>query len=209
MTRKLKDYPEISLKPENLNIQADLTDVFGRKAPLHIEIGFGRTTFLLNQSMACPFFNFLGIESASKYYRHGVDRLGRWKVKNVKLIRAKAAEFIGRFLCPESVCCYHIYFPDPWPKRRHHKRRLFNEANLARLIDTLQIAGQIKIATDHTEYFRAICDVLYLRRERLRQVPFVAACGAADGECVGTNYERKFIKQQKPIYSIAVEKYNR
>ena len=87
MVRKLKDYPEISLKTEDLSGRIDFSRLFGRCGPVHIEIGCGKAAFLINQANARPQVNFLGIERASKFYRFAVDRVGRWKLKNVKIIR--------------------------------------------------------------------------------------------------------------------------
>jgi tRNA (guanine-N7-)-methyltransferase len=115
---------------------------------VHIEIGSGRGTFLLNQAMARPVVNFVGIEWASQSYRCSVDRIGRWVLTNVRIIRTDAAQFLAEFLPDSSVECFHIYFPDPWPKRRSHKRRFFCSANVAQLVCRLIPGGIIRIATD-------------------------------------------------------------
>ncbi len=87
MARILKEYPSVALKPENLDGKIDFVRVFGRAGPVHIEIGTGKGTFLLNQARAQPGGNFLGIEWARKYYRYAVDRIGRWGLTNVRIIR--------------------------------------------------------------------------------------------------------------------------
>src|SRR4030042_1523728 len=153
MARILKDYPEISLKAESLDGKIDFVRIFGRKGPVHVEVGTGRGTFLLNEAQSHPETNFLGIEWASKYYRYAVDRIGRWGLKNVRIIRTEAAGFITDFVADGTVECFHIYFPDPWPKKRHHKRRFFCEKNLEQLLRCLEPCGIIKAATDHAEYF--------------------------------------------------------
>ena len=78
MTRIIKDYSEVSLNPEDLDGKIDFSHIFGRTAPVHIEIGSGKGTFLVSGAGAEPDINFLGIEWARKYYRLAVDRLGRW-----------------------------------------------------------------------------------------------------------------------------------
>jgi len=85
MTRKLKEYPSVVLKPEDLRGEIDFNQVFGRSCPLHIEVGTGKATFLLSQAITHPDINFLGIERANKYYRYAVDRIGRWA--RAKLLR--------------------------------------------------------------------------------------------------------------------------
>ena len=116
MARKLQEYPSVSLEPEDLDGRINFFKIFGRSGPIHIEIGSGKGTFLVNQAKAQPDENFLGIEWARKYYRYAVDRVGRWGLKNVRIIRTDAAVFIADFIADSSVDCFHIYFPDPWPK---------------------------------------------------------------------------------------------
>ncbi|MHC4228692.1 MAG: tRNA (guanosine(46)-N7)-methyltransferase TrmB [Planctomycetota bacterium] len=206
MARILKDYPGISLKPENLDEKIDFVRIFGRPAPLHIEIGAGKGTFLLSQAKALPSDNFLGIEWARRYYRYAVDRIGRWGLTNVRIIRTDAAAFLADSVPDDCVDCFHIYFPDPWPKKRHNKRRLICQANIEHLIRCLRPAGQLRIATDHAEYFEQIRTVLAAQDKELKEIDFLRPAGAEAGECTGTNFERKYIKDQRSIYTIAVRK---
>lgn len=213
MARVLKEYPSVLLKPEDLSWELlteegkiDFVRVFGRAGPVHIEIGAGKGTFLLNQAGAQPGDNFLGIEWARKYYRYAVDRIGRWGLTNVRIIRTDAAAFLADFIPDSSVECFHVYFPDPWPKKRHHKRRFVCPANLELMIRCLKTGGQLKIATDHADYFEQIKTVLIARNEKLQEIDFLPTAGAEASEWVGTNFERKYLKDQRSIYTIAVEK---
>lgn len=206
MARHLNDYPDVIVPAENLSAQVDFEKIFGRKGPVHIEIGSGKGTFLVSQAKAQPDVNFLGIEWARKYYRFAADRVGRWGLKNVKLLRTDAADFIIRFVPPSSVACYHIYYPDPWPKKRHHKRRFFNSANLGHLIRTLEPLGRLRIATDHIDYFEQIKNVLAERKDELEPIDFIPAAGADEGEIIGTNFERKYTKEYRRVYTAAVVK---
>jgi tRNA (guanine-N7-)-methyltransferase len=206
MSRTLKNYPEISLKPEDFNGKLDLFQIFGRHGEVHIEVGSGKGTFLLNQARAQPSDNFLGIEWAGRYYRYAVDRLGRWGVTNVRMIRTDAAGFIAESVPDGCVDCFHIYFPDPWPKKRHHKRRFICPSNLEHLIRCLKTAGQIRIATDHTDYFEQIRKVIAAESDRLEEIDFMRPVGAESGEWAGTNFERKYIRDQRSIYTLALQK---
>ncbi len=206
MARTLRDYPEISLKPEDLKGKIDLEKLIGRPGRTHIEIGSGKGTFLLNQAKTEPDDNFLGIEWARKYYRYAVDRIGRWGLKNVRIIRTDAASFLAEHIPVESVDIFHIYFPDPWPKKRHHKRRFVCLVNLEQMIRCLKISGEIRIATDHEDYFEQIKKVLAERSDKLGKIEFAAPSGTEQGELVGTNFERKYIKDQRSIHTIAVRK---
>lgn len=206
MARTLKEYPSVSLKVEDLNGKIDFFRIFGRSAPIHIEIGSGKGTFLLKQAGAQPGDNFLGIEWARKYYRYAVDRIGRWALTNARIIRTDAAVFLADYICDSSVDCFHIYFPDPWPKKRHHKRRFVCQANLEHLIRCLKTGGKIKIATDHADYFEVIQKLINNEQKRLEEIQFHPTAGADTGEWVGTNFERKYLKDQRPIYTLAVKK---
>jgi len=194
MARILKEYPSVALNPEDLDGKIDFVRIFGRPGPVHIEIGTGKGTFLLNQARAQPGDNFFGIEWARKYYRYAVDRIGRWGLTNVRIIRTDAATFLADFLPDNSVECFHIYFPDPWPKKRHHKRRFICPANLEHLIRCLKSSGQLRIATDHAEYFEQIKTVLTARNEKLQEIDFLPTAGSEAGEWVGTNF--RFIQSQ-------------
>ncbi len=205
MRRILKDYSSVSLDESNFEGKIDFSIIFGRTGPLHIEVGSGKGTFLVNQARKEPQANFLGIEWAGRYYRYAVDRLGRWGIKNVRLIRTEAAGFIKNFVPAETVDCFHIYFPDPWPKKRHHKRRFICGENLKELLRCLKKSGTIRIATDHAGYFEQIRAVL-ADRQGIEQIDFLPTAGADEGEWVGTNFERKYLKGKRPIYTIAVRK---
>ena len=206
MGRPLKEYPSVLLKPDDIESRIDFVRIFGRTGPVHIEIGSGKGTFLLNQARARPGDNFLGIEWARKYYRYAVDRIGRWGLTNVRIIRTDAAVFLADFISDNSVDCFHIYFPDPWPKKRHHKRRFISPANLEHIIRCLKRGGQLKIATDHEDYFQVIQELITNQDKGLEEIQFLPTVGADKGEWVGTNFERKYLKDQRPIYTIAVRK---
>jgi tRNA (guanine-N7-)-methyltransferase len=206
MARILKDFPSVSLRTEELHGKIDFLRLFRRPGPVHIEIGSGKATFLLNQARAHPHLNFLAIEWANKYYRFAVDRIGRWGLNNVRIIRADAATLLAQSVPDHDVECFHIYFPDPWPKRRHHKRRFFCHANLHQIIRTLKTGGTLNLATDHADYFQWITDLIRARKDRLEQTEFRPTAGAEQKEWVGTNFERKYRKDNRKIYVLAVRK---
>jgi tRNA (guanine-N7-)-methyltransferase len=208
MAGRLKDYPQYTLDCENLSEPVIFTDIFGRCSPVHIEIGSGKGTFLVSEARANPDINFFGIEWARKYYRFAVDRIGRWGLENVRLARSDAADFITRFVPDSSVAFYHIYYPDPWPKKRHNKRRFICSANLEQLIRTLEANGVIQIATDHDDYFAQIEEVLCAKKDSLEKIEFVPTAGAQKGEIVGTNYERKYLKENRNTHTVAVRLIN-
>lgn len=206
MARKLKNYPEIALLCENLNEKINFSEIFGRPGPVHLEVGSGKGTFLVNQAKAQPEVNFLGVEWARKYYRFAVDRIGRWQLKNVRIIRTDAANLIAEHIGHESIEVFHIYFPDPWPKKRHHKRRFLCPANLDQIHRILEPNGQIRIATDHAEYFEVITGLFDSYSDRFEQIEFTRPAGAESQEYAGTNFERKYLKENRPIHTLAARK---
>lgn len=205
MRHHLQNYPEISVKPESLNGKIDFAALFGRNGAIHIEIGSGRGAFLLNQALNYPQINFLGIEWASRYYRYAVDRMGRWNIAYVKIIRTEAASFLEKNIADGCVDCFHIYFPDPWPKVRHRRRRFFNEANLNRMVRCLKNGGIIQAATDYADYFEQIQNLIEAMAD-LEVIPFQPATGTQQGELVGSNFERKYLKDSRPVLTIAAKK---
>jgi len=205
-TKKLKEYDNVALPSENIEGKLKLSDVFGRKNAVHIEVGSGKGTFLVNQAAAFPDTNFLGIEWANKFYRHTVDRIGRRGLGNVRIIRTEAGLFLARNIRSSSVECFHIYFPDPWPKRSHHKRRFISKENVTQIIRCLKKNGLINIATDHEEYFHWMQDIFAYFAEELKPTEFIKPAGAKENEQVGTNYERKYIKQNKKTFTLAFQK---
>ncbi len=208
MPGKLKNYPDISIDIKTLSRPVSFTNIFGRCSPVHVEIGSGKGTFLVAQAGKHPEIDFLGIEWANKYYRHAVDRLGRWQINNVKMLRTDASDFLAEYIPEESVDCFHIYFPDPWPKKRHHKRRLINIENTANIIRCLKKNGRLQLATDHEDYFVQMTETIehFIQQSQIKQTDFLPPASAKPGEIVGTNYERKYRKQGRTFNHIAIIK---
>jgi len=129
-------------------------EIFGNQNPVEIEIGCGKAKFLIARAVELPHVNFLGIDMVWKWMRYAVERSEKRALENAKYIKADAREIVRYGIQPESVSIFHIYFPDPWPKRRHHKRRLITGAFLRELHPLLTAGGLIELATDHSDYFR-------------------------------------------------------
>lgn len=208
MPRPLKHYPFVVIEPDTISDKLSFSDLFKRVAPVHIEIGSGKGTFIVNQASAEPDIDFFGIEWANKFYRYAVDRVGRWNLKNVRLMRTDAAAFLADHIENESVNCVHLYFPDPWPKKRHNKRRFVNQANVEQVYRILMPGGFFKMATDHADYFEQMQTVLAENSDKFDVIDFLPTAGAQadEGEWVGTNFERKYLKENRTVYTLAVAK---
>jgi len=127
--------------------------VFGNDRRVEVEIGPGTGTFLLAAAARDPHTNFFGIEHSHTrafYLTAAIEERG---LRNARVIAADASCVVATVLPAESVDVYHIYFPDPWWKRRHHRRRLFTPAFAATLVRTLAVGGRIYVATDVDDVF--------------------------------------------------------
>lgn len=176
----------------------DWHEVFGNDRPVEIEIGIGKGRFIIDAAERLPDVNFIGIEWAAKYLRIAHHRAIRRQLENMRLVRTEAREFVEFFVPAGSVQAYHIYFPDPWPKKRHHKRRLFNESFLREVERTLCPGGRLWVATDYAEYFEAMLETFATSMCLVE----------TDDEWLGarTNYEEKYLIQGKPIYRRVLKK---
>jgi len=196
---------QVIVPPPAPGQKLDFRALFGDGAPVEMEIGSGKGGFLLRRARALPDRRFFGVEWANKYYRYAADRMVRWQVPNVRLMRTDAAHLVIHHLRPASLAVLHIYHPDPWPKKRHHKRRLIQGPFVAAATDALADGGRIAIQTDHAEYFeqirRVLCD-----EPRLSEMAFdVPEAGVIDGR-METNFEIKYLREGRPIHQIAMVK---
>ena len=195
---------EHGLTPETVPRPATSMALFGNDRPLEIEIGSGKGTFLLAESGARPEVNFLGIEYARRYWIFAADRLRRAERENARVVLAEASAFVREFLESQSLSAIHIYFPDPWPKTRHHRRRLLQPSFLEELVSKLKPGARLSIATDHREYFEQIAAAV--KRSPLAEVDFARTCASLESEVVGSNFERKYRREGRNIYMLSAEK---
>jgi tRNA (guanine-N7-)-methyltransferase len=191
----------IGLSAETLARPIDWAQLYGNDHPVELEIGMGKGTFLTEQAKARPEVNFFGIEWANWFWRYASDRLRRNGCTNARTIRAEAGYFLREFVRPASISVMHIYFPDPWPKSKHHRRRLIQPAFMPEVERVLVSGGRLQVVTDHREYFEQIEPTV--RGSRLTVVDYARPGSAGDGEFVGTNFERKYRREGRPFYAIA------
>ena len=188
-----------------LGDQVNWQQLFGNDQPVEVEIGTGKGAFLINAARANPRTNYLGIEWANKYYKYTADRARRWSLLNIRMLRCDAKDFIIHYVPKQSIQSLHIYFPDPWPKKRHHKRRLFSSQFVTAAVNCLLPEGQIHVVTDVKEYFQTI-EPLLKQCGQLQLEDFRPLETAELGEWVGTNFERKYLAEGRTIYSCSARK---
>jgi tRNA (guanine-N7-)-methyltransferase len=146
----------LRLDPERAMEGLDWEAVFGRKAPVEVEIGIGKGRFLLAAAQARPDVDHLGVEWANEFLRIAEERAVKRGLENVRFIRVDARELVARAFPPASVRALYVFYPDPWPKKRHHKRRFFQPATLDAAARFLEPDARLHVATDHEEYWSVI-----------------------------------------------------
>jgi tRNA (guanine-N7-)-methyltransferase len=194
----------VGMDVEKLPRPLNWAELFGNANPVELEIGFGKGTFLVEEAKARPEVNFFGIEYARWYWRYASDRLRRNGCTNVRTVRAEAVYFLTEFVPADSLAVLHVYFPDPWPKKRHHKRRLIQESFVPLMKRVLAPGGRVQIVTDHAEYFEQIQAVI--GNGGFSVVDYGRPDSADQGEFVGTNFERKYRREGRPFYAQAAVK---
>ena len=202
----MQAHRELIVEPVGLDVDklprpVNWAEIFGNDHPVEIEVGMGKGTFVTEQAKARPDVNFLGIEYARWYWRYASDRLRRNRCLNARAVRAEALYFLREFLPEASVSVLHIYFPDPWPKKRHHKRRLIQPPFMQIVNRILMVGGRLQVVTDHLDYFEHIEQVT--RGAGLQVVDYNRPGSAGDGEFVGTNFERKYAREGRPFFALA------
>jgi tRNA (guanine-N7-)-methyltransferase len=127
--------------------------LFGRHAPLEVEVGTGKGLFLATAAAAAPKHDFLGIEVSRKYAFHAAGRLAKRGITNACVVHGDALRVFRERLPDASLAAVHVYFPDPWWKARHKKRRVMNAAFISDIERTLAPGGKLHFWTDVQEYY--------------------------------------------------------
>jgi tRNA (guanine-N7-)-methyltransferase len=130
----------------------DLAAAFGRRAPVILEIGFGMGETTAAIAQAQPQHDFLGLEVHAPGVGALLKRVDELALSNVRVLRHDAVDVVREMLQPDTLAGIHVYFPDPWPKKRHHKRRLLQPAFVHLLATRLAPGGYLHVATDWEEY---------------------------------------------------------
>jgi len=183
----------------------DFKAVFGNDHPVEMEVGFGKGLFLVRVAQEAPATNFVGVEVVRKYQLFTATRLAKRGLRNVRLVLADARWLLEACVPAGSLQAVHVYYPDPWWKKRHEKRRVFTAEFAAGCERCLRVGGRLYVVTDVPEYFAVITD-LVARHTRLRPLPLPDLRDPSHDMDYLTNFERKFRRQGKPIHRAFYEK---
>ncbi len=173
-------------------------ELFGNDHPVELEVGSGKGLFLANAARANPDRNYLGVEIARKYARLAAERLARQRLGNAKVWAADIRGVLRRIpdRCLRAV---HVYFPDPWWKKRHKKRRVFTDELVAQIERVLQPGGELLVASDVEEYFALIRDLI-AASPAFHERPAPELKEPEHELDYLTNFERKYRLEGRPVY---------
>jgi tRNA (guanine-N7-)-methyltransferase len=191
----------IDVDLDQVGIPLSWPELFGRDALTDVEIGSGKGKFLNELATARPDRNILAVERSGKYHRLCCDRAARRGLKNVRIVRTTGEDLLFRLLEDESVSNLFVLFSDPWPKKRHHKRRFFRPENVAAIARVLAPGGRLLVKSDHEDYALVIAEVL---AEAPGLTPIDPTGAFADLPLTG--FESKYLVDGRKIHTFALEK---
>jgi tRNA (guanine-N7-)-methyltransferase len=190
---------DAEIVPLNCFGPLDFEAIYGRRAPLEVDLGCGDGLFITAIAAENPARNFLGIERLAGRVRTASRNIELRRLTNARVWRFEISYAVAELLPPNSVAAFHLMFPDPWPKRRHASRRLVTENFLVSLHRALIPNGTLRIATDESEYFRQIMRLV----GRLPQ--FLVITEEISASAV-SRFERKFQEDGVRIHRLGLRK---
>jgi tRNA (guanine-N7-)-methyltransferase len=173
-------------------------EFFGNEHPVELEVGPGKGVFLAHAGAERPGTNFVGVELAKKYAIFSAARAVKAGLGNVRVVAGDAQKFLDAFVPDRSIEVLHVYFPDPWWKKRHRKRRVVNDRFLDRAAQVVKPGGELRVMTDVEEYFRETVDLLASRPafEPIDE----SRVESGDAWQLQTNFANKFRLEGRPFF---------
>jgi len=185
----------------DLPVRPRWRDVFGREAPIELEIGIGNGEFIVNVASSNSGHNFVGVELSSRYLSKAVNRVRAAGLKNVCLILGEGGLCLSKLFPPSSIHAIYINFPDPWEKPKHSHRRLVDKPFACLVASRLNIGGTFTMVTDSYSYATSVCELM-------SSIDAFAPAFGNDGLCIGvpegfmTKYYRKWTALQRNIWTV-------
>jgi len=184
---------------EDVSSSLNWPEFFGNDQPVELDIGCGRGLFLFNAALTTPHINFVGLEIDYREGRRTATRLMKQDLPNARVIGGDCRILLTEMIMPGSVHAAHVYFPDPWWKKRHHKRRLFNDEFTLMLARILRPGGLVNHWTDVADYFEMAQGLMDHHPDFVRCPTPVEREATSDMD-YHTSFERKKRKLGLPIY---------
>ncbi|MBU0679042.1 MAG: tRNA (guanosine(46)-N7)-methyltransferase TrmB [Verrucomicrobia bacterium] len=182
----------VRFKPEDWLKPIPIADCFDKPRPIEIDLGCGKGRFILARAHAHPETNFLGIDRMLRRVRRVDRKAVRRGLSNIRLLRVDGYYAVSFLIPPQSVSTYYIFFPDPWPKKKHHDHRIFNREFMDAMHGTMTADGVFHFATDHLPYFEEVLKIVG-RDVRFEKTETFEPCAEEK-----TDFELMFI-DEKPI----------
>ena len=165
-----------------------ISELFNNNNHCILDIGFGDGKLLINIAKKYPNFNFIGIEVYDSGIGNALKQISDNEINNIKILKIDAVLFLKNFIKTSSLYGVSLFFPDPWPKKKHYKRRIINEDFLNLISDRVQKGGFVKIATDWTSYNESITE-LFENNKKFTKISDIAIYN----ERILTKFERRGI----------------
>jgi tRNA (guanine-N7-)-methyltransferase len=202
--------PELELArylkvPDQLPRPWNAEQLFDRSAPLEVEVGSGKGLFLESAATGNPAHNYLGIEIATKYARFAAARLARHELMNAVMVHGDAQPIFADLLPEGSLAAVHVYFPDPWWKKRHEKRRVLNERFVRHVERVLGAGALLHYWTDVRERFDETLELLAAQTSLVGPLEVVERAAEHDLD-YRTHFERRMRLANLPVYRAAFKK---
>lgn len=185
----------------------DWSTVFENENPLHLEVGFGNGKFLIEMAAREPECNFVGMDFYHKGIRKVITRISKLQIKNIRIVYGDAREKVSLFFKDQELKRIYINFPDPWPKKRHYKRRLIKPPFVDILTRKLNPGGEVHVATDSEPYALEILE-FFEAHPRLKNKIGSGVFRGSRGELPRSKYENNFINAGDKIYYLDFIKYS-
>jgi tRNA (guanine-N7-)-methyltransferase len=196
-----REFTNRYILPTDPELHADALQSFlAHGKPLEVDLGCGRGRFLLARASRYPDTAFIGIERVTLRLQKVDTRATSEGLTNIRLIRAEVLPALQEILPPSSVTTFYLYFPDPWPKRRHHIRRLVSPEFIKGIHRTLVPNGIMHIGTDHADYFTSI-EKTWKKDSRFQEVPPYIPPDEEE-----TDFGMLFRRQGLPTYRCSFQK---
>jgi tRNA (guanine-N7-)-methyltransferase len=193
-----EDEAAVEYIPKSVTDTLDFSEIFPRPVPVEVDLGCGDGTFLAAIAEKNPGHNFLGIERLLGRVRRACRKIARLQLKNARVLRLDAGYAVTNLLPATSVTAFHLLFPDPWPKRRHHRRRTFTPEFLAAIERALVPSGLLHISTDHPDYFHQI--------QRVIAATDIFTISGEENVFPSTTFEQRFVARGLSIQRLLLRK---